>query len=228
MASRSKCAQFFALLEIAFWAASLLLVLLLVFYAFPTLEFLEAIGMENEGTKFLEWQMVIANQIQPKAVFFQLHKSTLVLMYDLIIIFSATMSKIQIETIRQKRESIGPFLFGLNVISSGIFVLLAFIGTFGTVIARLVFVINGNIKDDLDNTLALHVNFALAFMAFCLLSTITIPQMRFLFTNGTQDETVLQQESNKKVDSEVLITEKNKKTDENPPSYSTICITSEN
>ena len=120
MASRSKCAQFFALLEIAFWAASLLLVLPLVFFAFPTLEMLQAIGMESEGTTFLEWQNVIANQIQPKAVFFQLHKSILVLIYDLFIIFCATVSKIQIETIRQKRVAIGPFLFRLNVIAIGV------------------------------------------------------------------------------------------------------------
>ena len=124
MASRSKCAQFFALLEIAFWAAILLLVLPLIFFAFPTLEMLQAIGMENEGTKILECQNVIANQIadqiQPNAIFFLLHESILVLIYDLFIIFCATASKIQIETIRQRRVAIGPFLFGVNVISNGV------------------------------------------------------------------------------------------------------------
>ena len=120
MTSRSKCAQFFALLEIASWAASLLAILLLVFLTFPTLEMLQAIGMENEGTKFLEWQNVMANQIKPKKFFIQPHKSISVLIYDLFIIFCATVSKIKIETIKQKREAIGPFLFGLNVISIGV------------------------------------------------------------------------------------------------------------
>ena len=66
------------------------------------------------------------------------------------------------------------------------------------------------------------MNFAAAFMAFSLLSGLIIPQMRFLSTNGTQNEMVLQQESNKKVDPEDLTPEKNEKTVENPPSYSTI------
>ena len=74
--------------------------------------------------------------------------------------------------------------------------------SFGTVIARLIFVINGNIKDDLDNASALHINVAIAFATFRRLLVEIIPKICFLFRNKAQNEMVVQEESNKKVNPE--------------------------
>ena len=116
-------------------------------------------------------------------------------------------------------------------LSFQIFFTVAFVLSFGTVIARLIFVINGNIKDDLDNTLALHINVAIAFATFRRLLVEIIPKICFLFRNKAQNEMVVQEESNKKVNPEDFSTKKKdttEKTDDNPPSYTTICLTSEN
>ena len=43
-----------------------------------------------------------------------------VILCDLLIIFSAVLTKVQFEEFKRKREKLGPFLFGLLFISRGV------------------------------------------------------------------------------------------------------------
>ena len=108
MASRSKCAQFFALLFIALMLPTFVMISLILFYTFPIEETLQAIGIENEGALWGKPIFINAGSIDLLGI-------------DLFVIFSATVyRKVQFEECKWKRETIGPFLFGFTVISRGV------------------------------------------------------------------------------------------------------------
>ena len=107
MASRSKCAQFFALLKIILMPPYFVMVFLFLFYTFPIKETLQAIGMENEAAQWGKARLENAGSFD-------------VILCDLLIIFSAMLPKVQFEECKRKRETLGPFLFGLLVILRGV------------------------------------------------------------------------------------------------------------
>ena len=121
MASRSKCAQFIAWLEIVFMPSFFAMDFLFALFTFPILETLQAFGIENE--KLQQWYEEIINQIGSAFDYkFELDhqwakKSFFLLMLNLIGIMYAILPNIKLDKCIRRRESIGPFLFGINVIS---------------------------------------------------------------------------------------------------------------
>ena len=97
MASRSKCAKFFALLKIVLMPPFFVIFFLFSLFTFPIKETLQAIGMENEAAQWGKARLENAGSFD-------------VILCDLLIIFSAVLTKVQFEEFKRKREKLGPFL----------------------------------------------------------------------------------------------------------------------
>ena len=105
---------------------------------------------------------------------------------------------------------------------------LLFLGSFSTFVTRLIFVFNGNIKEDNDNILGLHMFFVHSFVYFRILKLTALPAIIFQLQSKTQSEMVLKPELDQNIED---LSKKNKTTkemDQNPPSYSQLSIISEN
>jgi len=220
MASTSKCAQFFALMEIPMW----IFWLLWIVDPFAKIEVLE-----NGRTAVINSpREVIVTEIAKTEAGKQMAKlpfGFLVFLYDVMfILYITVMRPVPLDFWREKKESTGPFIFVLTAIVSGILAAWISVHSWKELIKQLIisfkecanynFMIVGNI----------HCYFFFAYVTLGYLLLCTLPQIYMICSKKAQNE-----RTDKKPSSQIKPgLKKYEKTDvENPPTYSEISILSE-